>query len=122
MLVLVDHLPPEGALNTAMRNATPAEQLDMLGGDPAQAPWSTLETLVASLVDELRTFSWMYMKVHSKSNAQQPDPIRRPGSQKRRGRKLMMMSEVRTLDPRLRDMSDDDIRALMAGQPVDGVS
>jgi hypothetical protein len=122
LLVLVDHLPPEGALNTAMRNATPDEQLDVLAGDPTQAPWSPLESLMAALVDEIRTLNWMYMKVHSKSNAQQPAPISRPGAPKRRGRKLMRMSEVRTLDPRLKNMSDDEIRALMAGQPVEGVS
>jgi hypothetical protein len=100
-----------------MRNAMPEEQLDMLAGDPTKAPWSPLESLIAAVIDELRSLNWMYMKVHSKSStAQQPAPVARPGAPKRRGRKLMLMSEVRTLDPRLKDMTDDEIRALMSGQ------
>ena len=112
LLVLIEHLPPEGALNTAIRNATPEEQLAMAAGDSTRAPWSTLEILIASLIDEVRNLSWMYASAHSKSTVQKPDPIRRPGS-KRRGRKLMRMSDVRLLDPRLKDMTDEEIRALM---------
>ena len=112
--MLVEFLPPEGALNTAIRNRTPEEQLDASAGDPAQAPWSTVETLLASLIDEIRHQSWMYASVNSKSgNIRRPEPIRRPGGTKRRGRKILRMSDVRALDPRMRDMSDNEIRKLM---------
>ena len=114
LLVLVEHLPPEGALNTAIRNATPEAELAQATGDAARAPWSTLESLVASLIDELRNFAWMYASVHAKSAPKRPEPIRRPGSTGRHhGRKLMRISEIRTLDPRMRNMSDDEIRELM---------
>jgi hypothetical protein len=114
LLVLVEHLPPEGALNTAIRNATPEAELAKATGDSARAPWSTLESLVAALIDELRQFEWMYASAHSKTAPQMPEPIRRPGlSRRHRGKKLMRISEIRMLDPRMRNMSDDEIRELM---------
>jgi hypothetical protein len=113
LLVLVEHLPPEGALNTAIRNATPEAELAAAVGDSAHAPWSTLETLIASLIDELRQLSWMYSTVHSKTAPKKPEPIRRPGVTGRRHGKLMRISEIRALDPRMRNMSDDQIRELM---------
>jgi hypothetical protein len=122
LLVLVEHLPPEGALNTAIRNATPDEQLAVAAGDPAQAPWSTLESLMAALIDEVRNVGWMYASTHTKTTVQRPALIKRPGAAKHRGRKLMRMSEVRELDPRLKDMSDAEIIALMSGPQIEGAS
>jgi hypothetical protein len=114
LLVLVEHLPPEGALNTAIRNATPENELAQATGDAVRAPWSTLESLVAALIDEVRQFAWMYSAVHAKNAPKRPEPIRRPGSTgKRHGGKLMRISEIRTLDPRMRNMSDDEIRELL---------
>jgi hypothetical protein len=46
--------------------------------------------------------------------------IKRPGVGKRHGRKIMRMSEVRALDPRLRDMTDDEIREMMNSPVVSG--
>ena len=109
-------------MNTAIRNATPPEQIDAAAGDPAQAPWSTLESLVAALIDEVRNFAWMYASAHSKTSPQKPEPIRRPGGGKRRGRKLMRMSDVRALDPRLKNMSDNEIRKLLGDSRVEGES
>lgn len=114
LLVLIEHLPPEGALNTAIRNATPDHELARATSDAARAPWSTLESLVASLIDELRQFEWMYASAHAKTAPKMPEPIRRPGiTARRHGKKLMRISEIRTLDPRMRDMSDDEIRELI---------
>jgi hypothetical protein len=118
----VDHLPPEAALNTAIRNATPDHELARHVGDPIRAPWSSVETLLATVIDEIRNLSWMYASAHSKSTIQHPQNIRRPGiSGGHRKRNLMRMSEVRTLDPRLKNLSDDEIRALMASQYGRGV-
>jgi len=102
-------------LNTAIRNATPEAELAQATGDSARAPWSALESLVAALIDELRQFEWMYASAHSKTAPNAPEPIRRPGinGRRHRGKKLMRISEIRTLDPRMRNMSDDEIRELM---------
>lgn len=111
-------------MNTAIRNATPETELAKATGDSARAPWSTLESLVASLVDEVRQFAWMYSSVHAKNAApKRPDPIRRPGSTgKRHSGKLMRISEIRTLDPRMRNMSDDEIRELLNSPAMRGGS
>lgn len=113
-------MPPEGALNTAIRNSLPEEQIAMSATDPARAPWSTLETLVAGVIDELRQLSWMYAAAHSKSTPQKPEYVKRPGINRRRGRKLMRMSDVRALDPRLKNFTDDEIREMMNSPYVPG--
>jgi hypothetical protein len=104
-------------LNTAIRNSTPAEELALAAGDPAQAPWSTLELLTAALIDEVRQLSWMYASSHSAKNETVPRPefIRRPGSGTQRG-KVMSIESARILDPRLRHLSDDEVRERMGGR------
>jgi len=104
-------------LNTAIRNAASEADLAQATGDSARAPWSTLETLVATLIDELRNFEWMYAAVHAKSAPKRPEPIRRPGATGKRHGKLMRMSDIRALDPRMRNMSDDEIHELL-GSPA----
>lgn len=49
--VRLQHLPPESATMTALRNANPG---GLGGGDPSKGPWSQLETLIGSLVNEVR--------------------------------------------------------------------
>lgn len=116
LLVLVDHLPAEGALNTAIRNATPADMLAVSAGDSAQAPWSALEMLTAALVDELRQLNWMFASVNSGGqNIKRPELVRRPGTETQRG-KLMSIESARMLDPRLRGLDDDEVRERMAGR------
>ena len=70
--------------------------------------------LLATLIDEVRISNWLYVSAHSKDGnaGPRPEAIRRPGS-KRRRRKLMRVSEVRELDPRLKNMSDQEIVNLM---------
>jgi hypothetical protein len=46
--------------------------------------------------------------------------IKRPGVNKHRGRKLMRMSDVRALDPRLKNFTDDEIREMMNSPVVSG--
>jgi hypothetical protein len=91
--------------------------LAVSAGDPAQAPWSTLETLIAALIDEVRQLNWMFASANSSSNTKVPKPvlIRRPGSEAPRG-KLMSVESARALDPRLRDLDDDEVRERMAGR------
>jgi hypothetical protein len=79
--VLIGQLPPESATMTALRVATPeAAEKVAAGLDPAKAPWSQMEMLLASLIDAVRRVEWMYASVHAKSSPPRaPDPIIRPG-------------------------------------------
>ncbi|HET8589006.1 MAG TPA: hypothetical protein VFM01_05185, partial [Nakamurella sp.] len=74
--MLIDQLPPESATFTAVRNANPDATS---GADPAQAPWSRTEMLLAAAVDGLNRLAWMYASAHSKSSLTPPQPIPRPG-------------------------------------------
>lgn len=108
LLTLIDHLPPEGALNTAIRNQTPEDAMPE-GRDPAMAPWSALETMMALLIDEVRILAWMYQSKNSEASIPKPEPMRRPGIGRKhhRLRKIRLVN-ARRLDPRLRGLSDED--------------
>jgi hypothetical protein len=85
-----------------------------MGGDPAKAPWSSLETMMAMVVDEIRQLGWMYASAHSNSKIPRPEPIKRPGVTGRKPHgKLMDISAIRKLDPRLRGLSDEEVRERM---------
>lgn len=109
LLVLIDHLPPESALNTALRNATPEEMLAANAGDPAQARWSTMESLTATLIDEVRNLVWSYVSAHSEHSVPKPEPIKRPGvSTRRRHLRSISIQRAQRMDPRLRGLSPDE--------------
>jgi hypothetical protein len=106
-LVLLHNLPPESALNTAIRNATPEQELADAGGDPVTAKWSTVEMLLATLIDETRNLRWVYTQSHSDNRVPRPEPILRPGVRVR-ARKQMSLEEAQRIDPRLRGLSPED--------------
>jgi hypothetical protein len=83
--VLIEHLPPESATMTAIRNANPHVVTED-GPDPAEGRWSQTEMLLAAAVDDLRFFRWAYLcaKSGKGSKPKQPEPIRRPGVEKKR--------------------------------------
>jgi hypothetical protein len=112
LLVLIDHLPPEAALNTAIRNITPEERLRDNAGDPVKARWSNVESLLATLIDEVRNNTWVFMQANSDKAIPRPDPIPRPGITET-GRKLRRISleNARKLDPRLRNIPDEEAQA-----------
>jgi hypothetical protein len=72
--------------------------------------------LTAALIDEIRQLNWMFASANSGANAKVPKPefVRRPGSGARKG-KLISIESARILDPRLRELDDDEIRERMAG-------
>ena len=94
-------------MNTAIRNDIPEWSLSerLAGADPAKSAWSTLETLLAVLIDETRMSNWMYASAHSDTAIPKPEPVRRPGAASRRARRLSL-ADARAIDPRLRAMSD----------------
>lgn len=90
--VLIEHLPPESATWTSMRNQlTPedlAEQAER--GEPEKGRWSQQEQLLAAAVDALRRVEWTLWAVNTDKSKRPdpPEPMRRPGAKpaKRRAR------------------------------------
>ncbi|WP_406160988.1 hypothetical protein [Streptomyces canus] len=104
--MLIEHLPPESATKTALRNAIPAEALERVGeGRPDLAPWSGTETLLASVKDEVRLLR-MVMVAANGGKPGEFTPTPRPGippksaQSKREG---LSDEQRRALDPRLRN-------------------
>jgi len=114
LLVFIEHLPPESALNTAIRNSLPEDHIADRPREPAKSPWSTMELLTAALIDELRVNGWMYAQAHSETTIPRPEPISRPGVHRRR-RVAIPIAAAMALDPRLRDMSPEQAQAVMNG-------
>jgi len=108
LLVFIEHLPPEGALNTAIRNMLPRDYAPDV--EPEQSPWSTMENLTASLIDEIRLNGWMYAQAHTETKLPRPEPIPRPGVRARR-RRVLPLAAAMAIDPRLRGMSQEDAQA-----------
>jgi hypothetical protein len=94
-----------------MRNDMSESEMAKAGAkhDPAKGSWSTVESMLASLIDEVRTGNWMYAQAHSDQKVSRPTPIRRPGVE-RKGR-LMSIENAQRLDPRLRGLSPEEAQA-----------
>ena len=90
---------------TAMRNAVPEDELSTQEFHPERGAWSSIDSLLALLIDEVRNLSWAYAQRHSESAVPRPEPLRRPGVGRsvRRGRSLDIETAMR-LDPRLRGL------------------
>lgn len=110
-LALVHKLPTESALNTAVRNDTPDEALAERIGDPTKSAWSNVETLLAALIDEVRSLGWAYASTHSDRKITKPTPIPRPGVGGKRKLRRISIENAKLLDARLRDLSDEDAEA-----------
>lgn len=78
--------------------------------DPATGKWSTVETLLAVLIDEMRIWQWIYVQAHTDKKLPRPDPIRRPGVASRPKRRLALAT-VQAMDPRLRGLSPEETQS-----------
>jgi len=78
-----------------------------MAGDPVSSPWSTVEMLLAQLVDEVRNVGWMYASKNTGQTIPKPMPVRRPGISRKRG-KVISLDSARKLDPRLRNVPDEE--------------
>lgn len=117
----MDHLPPESATVTALRNSVTPEVAAMsgVGADPAAAQWSVAEMLQATMIDELRQFRHMYLQAHSdKPIGPPPEPLARPGVKGKRKSKLTLRQRA-MLDPRIQLAPEDDPEPPGADSPVD---
>jgi hypothetical protein len=115
LLALTEYLPPEGALNTAIRNSLPEDELARRrgAGDPAKAPWSSLESLMAIMVDEVRQLAWMYAQSHTESKLPRPEPLPRPGVSKGSRLRPISLEAARRIDPRLRGLADAEAQEML---------
>lgn len=76
--VLVDHLPPESATVTAIRDGMTPEQLAALPKPEGYGPWSRMEALMADIYDQL---GWLIYVVAAANGGKpkEPKPMARPG-------------------------------------------
>ena len=89
--ILIQHLPPESATWTALRNAMSDEELAAQAGkgEPEKGRWSQLEQLVALVADRLARVEWVLWCVNIEQKSKRPDPpepIRRPGAKPRKAK------------------------------------
>ncbi|MGW7688812.1 hypothetical protein ACWGMA_07950 [Streptomyces asiaticus] len=87
--VLIQHLPPESATMTALRNAMSEEELaeQAESGEPERGRWSQTEQLLALVADRLARVEYVLICANSDSKAkrpQPPEPIARPGAKPRK--------------------------------------
>lgn len=100
--VLIQHLPPESATWTALRNATPDEVLAEHAelGEPEKGRWSQLEQLMAVVADRVAAVEHVLICVNTDSKAKRPrapEPIRRPGAKPVRPKQQMSDAQAETL-------------------------
>lgn len=105
--MLIEHLPPESATMTALRNENPTTVRED-GPDPAEGRWSQLEVLIASLVDELRYLRHDYRVANGDKKAKKPDPIRRPGMENARHKSEMTPEQYDWLFRHINGIAQDD--------------
>jgi hypothetical protein len=112
LLTLTEGLPNESATKTSIRSDAPEEEIAKRASeiDTGALPWSSTDTLLAMLVNEIRNLSWQYAQSHSKSKIQRPEPIALPGSKSgRRNRPELSVDQIREMDPRMKDLDDDEV-------------
>lgn len=103
-------------MNTAIRNDASESELAISSAkaDPARGRWSATDSMLASILDEMRMGNWAYVQVHSEQSVPRPEPIRRPGVSGRRG-KLMTLEAAMKIDPRLRGMESGEAQQFLDG-------
>ncbi|MFJ4785160.1 hypothetical protein [Streptomyces sp. NPDC088794] len=81
--VLIQHLPPESATWTALRNGLADEDLAEQAekGEPEKARWSQGEQLIAQVADRVAELTYVFSLANSGKGRKpkRPEPIRRPG-------------------------------------------
>jgi hypothetical protein len=100
--VLIQHLPPESATMTALRNAMSDEELagQAEKGEPEKGHWSQTELLLAVVADRLAELAHLYVSVNRDPKAAKPKapiPIRRPGAKAPRAKSELSGEQAETL-------------------------
>jgi hypothetical protein len=73
--VVIDHLPPESATKTAIRETLTPEQLADIPEATTYGPWSRAEMLAARIGDGIDQLIWM----QTTGESPPPPPLPRPG-------------------------------------------
>lgn len=100
--VLIQHLPPESATWTALRNGMSEEDLAEQAekGEPEKGRWSQVEQLLAVIADRVARLEHVLISVNTEKKAQRPkapEPIRRPGAKPIRAKQKITDSQATTL-------------------------
>ncbi|MEU5424238.1 hypothetical protein AB0H73_01325 [Streptomyces olivoreticuli] len=98
---MIEHLPPESATVTALRNTAPVTELDEQaeGADPSRGRWSQTELLLAQVIDAVNRLSHYYALVNT-SGGKRPDPpqpVPRPGVPRTPDRRRVSPAVAETL-------------------------
>ncbi|MET9126899.1 hypothetical protein [Streptomyces sp. NPDC004528] len=107
--IWIEHLPPESATKTAIRNSISDVEMERATGDhrPDKAPWSGIEILLAGLKDEV-TLSRYVAIAAAGGNPPEFTPTPRPGIPPKSAQKRGLTDEQRrALDPRLRNQTQE---------------
>ncbi|WP_331731680.1 hypothetical protein OG298_45525 (plasmid) [Streptomyces sp. NBC_01005] len=82
--VLIQHLPPESATMTSIRNAMSPEEYEVQArkGRPEEGQWSMTEQLLAGITDSLHQLEYILVVTNGDGKGRKPkrpEPMRRPG-------------------------------------------
>jgi len=88
--VLVQHLPPESATKTALRDGMDEAEFDNVVAEPRKGhgPWSNSDMLLASVYDAVQRLTHVQL-MRAQVKATAPEPLPRPG----------VKSNVRPINP-----------------------
>ncbi|WP_234432337.1 hypothetical protein [Streptomyces sp. NRRL S-378] len=102
--MLIEHLPPESATKTEIRNSVDPSELTASGDyRPDLGQWSAVEMLLAALRDEI-VLSRHVAIAAAGGTAPEFEPMSRPGiPPKSAVRRTLTDEQRRAIDPRLRD-------------------
>jgi hypothetical protein len=100
--VLIQHLPPESATWTALRNGLSDEQMAEQSekGEPEKGRWSQADQLLALIADRVARLEYVLISVNTEHKSQRPkapEPIRRPGAKPVKARQRMSDNQANTL-------------------------
>jgi hypothetical protein len=100
--VLIQHLPPESHTMTALRNATPAEELERQAdeGEPEKGRWSQTDQLIAAMYDRLGRIEYVLICSNTDKKSKRPappEPMRRPGGVPARTKSALSDVQASTL-------------------------
>jgi hypothetical protein len=79
--VLIEHLPPESATKTALRDELDDADLSRLASAPRRGhgPWSHVELLLAAVHDSIERLIYVQYQRAGAKNVKAPEPMPRPG-------------------------------------------
>jgi hypothetical protein len=86
--VLIDGLPPESLTMTALRikDPGPGGDVEVEAAEPADAPWSKSDILIAALIDAVNQNTWAVFQSQSEEEVPKPELVPRPGVAKAKPR------------------------------------